>query len=504
MSHGRHAGRALATIVLLAVAAVASAAPAGAAARTITEFKIKSPNNQPGDMVVGSDNNVWFVDQATNKIGHISHTGVISGAVIPTANSSPVGIAEGSDGAIWFTEAAGNKIGRMLPGPAFSEFNIPTASSSPRGITAGPDGDLYFVENRPHTVNKINPTTHTISLVATLPPGSSPTRITSGPDGNLWVSETGANSVARVTPGGTVTQVALTGAAAPSRITSGPDGNVWATEPGTNHIAQITTAATPVLTEFAVTGKPTGIASATDGNLWVTLQSANSIARVSTSGSVKTFAIPSSATSPSGIVMGGDGNIYFSENAGDRIGRLANVAGHSSYVVVQDGDYSPQLQGIPVASGSTPKSTTMRWFFAGGASHSVTDASGMGLFAHTGAPGSTFSFTFTTAGKFNYDSTVAGDSQTGVVSVTPSAAVNGTHTAIIVTVATSVPGGESLDVQFAPPGSSTFQAAPGGTGITTNTYTFTPTNGAGVYKFQVRTNNGGGHSGFSPAARATF
>jgi hypothetical protein len=88
--------------------------------------------------------------------------------------------------------------------------------------------------------------------------------------------------------------------------------------------------------------------------------------------------------------------------------------------------------------------------------------------------------------------------------VTPSATVNGAHTAITVTIATSVPAGVTLDVQVALPGSSTFNPAPAGSGLTSLTYTYTPSAGTGVYKFQVRTNKGGSSSGFSPAARATF
>ena len=79
MSHRRRAGRALAGIGLLAVAAVAAAGPAGAATHKITTFTIKSPGNQPGDMTIGNDGNVWFVDHATNKIGRITRTRMTSG-----------------------------------------------------------------------------------------------------------------------------------------------------------------------------------------------------------------------------------------------------------------------------------------------------------------------------------------------------------------------------------------------------------------------------------------
>ncbi|HEY3765730.1 MAG TPA: hypothetical protein VGL44_11285 [Gaiellales bacterium] len=456
-------------------------------------------------MTVGPDNSIWFVDQATNKIGHISHTGVIKGFVIPTAKSSPVSITTGSDGAVWFTEAAASRIGRVVAGPSFTSFALP-AGASPRGITAGPDGDLYFVEAGTHSVDKILPgAPHTVSLVAALPAGSGPTRIATGPDGNLWVSETTINKVARVTPGGVVTQVTLAPKAAPSRITAGPDGNIWVAEPGINRIGQITTAATPVLTQIAVGGKPTGIAAGGDGNtMWVSEQSGNAIARVIISPlSVKGFVIPTKASNPGGIVLGGDGNVWFSENAADKIGRLTAVSGHSSYVIVHDNNVTPALQGIALETGSTHKATTVRWEFQDGENHSITDNSGASLFdSGSMGPGTEFAHTFTTAGTFTYNSTV-GTAFPGTpeIKVTPTAAFSSGTGKITITAATSYPGGVTTDIQVEVPGASSFTSVT--TALNANTFQYTPTNGNGVYKFEVRTTSGGNSTGWSPAARAT-
>jgi streptogramin lyase len=65
---------------------------------------------------------------------------------IPTANSSPVGITAGPDGNLWFTENAGNKIGRITTTGVITEFPVPSSDSSPYGITAGQDGNLWFTD----------------------------------------------------------------------------------------------------------------------------------------------------------------------------------------------------------------------------------------------------------------------------------------------------------------------------------------------------------------------
>lgn len=502
MSHRRHAGRVLASIGLLAVAVAATAGPAGAATRTIHEFAIKSAGNQPGDMTLGIDGNVYFVDSATNKIGHITKGGLIGGILIPTAKSNPIGIATGSDGAIWFTEAAASKIGRLASGK-ITQIVLPKGVS-PRGITPGPDGNLYFVEAATHTVHKLTIATHKVSPFVTLPAGSSPTRITSGPDGALWVSETGSNRVARVTMGKAITQVALTGAAAPSRITSGNDGNVWVADPGTNRVTRITTAPTPVKTNFPVGGHPTGIASAPDGNLYVTEQTGNNLARVTTAGVVSTFPVPTPGSKPAGVVAGADGNVWLSESHGNKIGVFPAAQGHSSWVTMYDGRFVPATQGIALVTGAAKKATTVRWLNDGGKSHNITDSSGMGLFGSTGplTPGMNYSFMFTTAGRFNYSSTVGSDTQHGQITVTPQGAVNGAN--IDITVATSYPAGVTTDVQVKAPGAGTFSPAPGGTGVNTNTYTFNPGGVPGAYRFQVRTTSGGNSSGWSPTITVTF
>jgi len=497
MSHRRLVGRGLASIGLLAVVAVA-AAPASAVTKVVTEFKIKTAANQPGDMAVGANGNVWFVDANTSKVAQISKTGAITGYLTKTTNSRPTGITLGPDGAMWFTEAAVNKIGRLSSPPA-QEFPIPTAASSPRGITLGTDGDLYFTEYNPHTINKINATSHAVTLVATLPPNSGPTHIVTGPDGNLWVTETLLDSVAKVTPGGTVTQVPLTPNSAPSRIVDGPDGDLWATEPGSNQVAQITTAG--VVTHHPVAGKPTGITVGADSpnpDLWVTLPGVNKIARLTTAGTVTQYPIPTAGSNPGGIVLGTDGNIWFSENAGNKIGRLTDTPGHSSFVVVHDSGYLPASQGIALSTGSTHKPTTVRWLFEGPNHHSVTDPTTSLFSSGNQAPGSMFSFTFTTAGTFTYTDTV-GSLSPGTIKVTPQAVKTGST--ITITMATSVPSGVTTDIQVELPGASVF--TPVTSGQTATTFAYTPTAGPGLYKFQVRTTNGGS-SGWSPTARVTF
>jgi streptogramin lyase len=508
MSHRRRAGRALAGIGLLAVAAVAAAGPAGAATHTITQFTIKSAGSQPSDMTIGNDGNVWFLDHGTSKIGRITKSGVIAGWAAKK-NSHPVGITTASDGAVWFTETATNTVGHTTNGATVHHVTLPVGIRSPRGITAGPDGNIYVVGYSSHNVGMISSgTPRNPHSIAALPVGSGPVRITTGSDGNLWVTESVSHEVARITiPGHVVTQVMLPKGASPSRIVAGPDGNLWVTEPGVNKVAVITPSATPTVAQIGISGTPTGITSGADNFMWATLRGGtggNAIARIPVNPPrmVKKFTIPTAAALPSGITVGADGNIWFSETGKNKIGRLADAPGHSSFVVVNDHGYSPASQGIALSTGQNHTPVKVEWLFRGAKPHSVTDTTAMNLFdSGSIAPGANFTNTFATAGSFSYRSTVGTDTMTGAIKVAPTAVKNGSD--IDVTVGTSMPAGVSVDILVEVPGATSFVSAQnnfsGGT-----TFTYTPIDGPGVYKFQVVTNKNGAHSDPSPTARANF
>jgi streptogramin lyase len=84
-----------------------------------------------------------------------SHPSGLTEFPIPTSQSSPKAITAGPDGNLWFTEQAGNKIGRITPSGTITEFPIPTSQSTPIAITAGPDGNLWFTEEGGNKIGRI-------------------------------------------------------------------------------------------------------------------------------------------------------------------------------------------------------------------------------------------------------------------------------------------------------------------------------------------------------------
>ncbi len=132
------------------------------AAQTITEFPIPTADSSPSGITAGPDGNLWFTEQAGNKIGRISTAGAIAEFAIPTANSFPVDITAGPDGTLWFLEHSANQIGRITPGPIGEgsctpgtnnlclnngrfrvevNWRVPSQGTSGAGIAVGLTGD---------------------------------------------------------------------------------------------------------------------------------------------------------------------------------------------------------------------------------------------------------------------------------------------------------------------------------------------------------------------------
>jgi virginiamycin B lyase len=457
----------------------------------ISEFKLAS-STRPTELTTGPDGNVWFIEQAAGRIASISPGGAIHTYAIPTANSQPAGITSGPDGALWFTESRADKIGRYQPGAGFTEYSIPTRASSPRGIAEGPDGDLWFCESAANKVAKITPS----GVVTEYPlpvAHSGPGRITAGPDGNLWVTQATANRIARITTSGVVTEHALPSGSTPARITVGPDGALWFAEQGSDKIGRLTTSG--ALTQYSLptsASRPTGITSGADGLLWMTETAAGDIASLNpTSGKISTYSLPTAKAGPSGITLGADGNPWLAEYAANRIARANRVTSHV-YVIVHDNAFEP-------ATRRQPLGTSVKWVFEGPSPHTVTDATGMGMFDSGPLTAvSYYTHTFTAAGSYAYQS-ATDPGMTGTIDIPVRAPTTGRRgTPVTVTWATSTPTGNStFDVQVELPGATTY--TPWQTAVTTTHAAYTPGAGAGAYRFQARRTDQSGASGWSPA-----
>ena len=288
-----------------------------AAAQTITEFPITTPNSEPGGITLGPDGNLWFTEFGVGQIGRITTGGTVTEF---TAAGNPQLIVVGSDNHLWFAETTVNRIGHMSTSGAFGDFPVINPDPSLVGIAAGSDGNLWFCEAGPGNVGRIT----TGGMVTEFPVNGFPLQITAGSDGNLWYAEFDGAAIGRLTTSGAAHDFP-TGVpgSAPQGITLGPDGNIWFTDTGANQIGRITT--TGVVSEFPIPTPNTnllGIATGPDGNLWFAEDYPNQIGRITLKGVVTEFPIPTSGAGPVALVVGPDGNLWFTEVEANQIGRV--------------------------------------------------------------------------------------------------------------------------------------------------------------------------------------
>jgi len=194
------------------------------------------PLDNPLGLVDRLDGNIWYVANGSSRVGFQGiSSGVAGETSIPTANSGPFGIAAAPDNNLYYTESATDKIGRI--GNLFtaqSEISL-TAGTVPEQIVRGPDGNLWFTEFGSNKIGRLSPNSFSVTgEFPALTPNAGPTGITVGQDGALWFTETGLDKIGRITTGGVVSEFtsAVTGLG-PEGIAVAPDGSLWFCEPGT-------------------------------------------------------------------------------------------------------------------------------------------------------------------------------------------------------------------------------------------------------------------------------
>ena len=208
---------------------------------TFTEFPTlfaPPPPDEPFGLVDRGDGTIWYVANGSSRVGFQSISGGTAGETsIPTANSAPFDIATAPDNNLYYTESATDKIGRITNlFTAQSEIGPPSLAvgTTPRDIVRGPDGNLWFAESGRNSIGRLSPFSFSVTgEFATTTPNSAPWSITVGQDGALWFTENGQDKIGRITTGGTVIEFAspVTGLALQG-IGTAPDGSLWFCEPG--------------------------------------------------------------------------------------------------------------------------------------------------------------------------------------------------------------------------------------------------------------------------------
>jgi hypothetical protein len=151
-----------------------------------------------------------------------------------------------------------------------------------------------------------------------------------------------------------------------------------------------------------------------------------------------------------------------------------------------------------------PRGSTVFWTFpeSDSSSHTVTDASGMGLFdSGSRPPSSSYSFTFIGAGTYPFVDEATGHTGSIRLPITARPKAGDISTNFRIAWAVAAPStGSVFDIQVKRPGSQSFEDWL--TGQTQTYGFFLPDAGVGTYSFQAQMRNtiNGASSGWSPLA----
>ncbi len=293
----------------------------------ISEWGIPTSDSQPTNLAADSSGNLWFTEQAGNKIGKVNPNGVFQEFSVPTSDSQPWGIVVDSSNRIWFTEYSGNKIGNMTPSGVFGQDNIPTSDSRPTGLAIDSSGNLWFAESNANKIGKFSTSSSSWEEKSVPTSNSQPWGVAVDSSGNVWFTERAAGKIGRLAPSGQFDEYGMpTSGASPTGIAVDASGNVWVAEYDGNKIAMRTPTGTWSEYNIPTSGaKPTWLAVDKQGVVWYAGSGTNSFGKVS-NGTVTEYGVPTPNSTPFGIAVDPSGNVWFTEQSTNKIAKAVSLS----------------------------------------------------------------------------------------------------------------------------------------------------------------------------------
>ncbi len=282
-------------------------------------------------IVTGTGNLLWFPEEGLGTIVRFSpSTAKATAFTVPFSGASVHALAEGSDNNMWFTDFQSSKVGRVTSAGKFKLFDTAAGTNMSNQMVLGPDGNVWFATDHAG-IGRTTPQGRT-EFFSIQNNQYQLTAITVGPKNQLWFAQWNGPNVGYVTTAGAQHEYSAGFGSLSNTfgIAYGSDGRIWFCDPQNQRIGAIKTNGTG-LTFYStgLTTQPDSIVSGPDDNLYFgefgpPSGGAGYIGRITTKGKITEYRVPATGSSfpVLGITVGPDKNIWFSNNAHSQIGRL--------------------------------------------------------------------------------------------------------------------------------------------------------------------------------------
>lgn len=227
---------------------------------------------QPRGILVARDGKVFFGGSGNGALGELDPaTGKIKVYSIPTPSCDPYTLVFDADENIWFTERKTGKVGKFdRASGKFTEYPI---GDGPYALSWDKLGSLWVTRKAADRIVRFDPKTGRVTELL-LGKGSQPRRTAVSPDGMLWVTLYGVGKLAKVDPAANrvVKEYDMPGGpnAGPYAVNADAEGRIWVSEIQTDNIIVLDPRSETMRT-FNLPTRDTGVRKATidaEGRYW--------------------------------------------------------------------------------------------------------------------------------------------------------------------------------------------------------------------------------------------
>jgi virginiamycin B lyase len=275
----------------------------------------------PTGIAVTADGSVWYSESSANEIAELIPGGRTKEFPLPSGFVQPGPIVVGSDNNLWFADVSGvfpnqlAAIGRLTPSGKIKEFQTPF-SQALQSIALGPDGNIWFLIYL-GGIGFITPAGMQQAFVS-----DSGASISTGFDGDLWITTFGnfSGGIDRfATTGHLDSRYSFSGFDG-GAITRGPGQHLWVTQPEAVGFVRGQT-----LVEYPLPGCTcnyalSDITMGGDRALWVTESGAGYIGRMTTGGIYSSLIVPAPRSAPMYVTTAPNGVVWFTDPGAQQIG----------------------------------------------------------------------------------------------------------------------------------------------------------------------------------------